>query len=249
MSSPVHKIRLDQLLVDRELCHTTEEARRFLMAGQVRVAGRKAPKPGDWVREDIVVEVDSPERYVSRGGYKLEAGLVHFGIDPTGWICLDIGSSTGGFTDCLLQHGAERVIALDAGTNQMAWKIRSDPRVDVRENFNVRHLTPATVPESVDLLVADVSFISLTLVLPPACGRLRSGGVAVVLIKPQFELPKEKVDEGGVVTDPLVRREAIEKIRLHVEQELGCVWVGWVSSPLRGGRSGNEEFLACFRKP
>jgi len=243
------KTRLDALLVDRGFFPSAEEARRALMAGSVRVGDRPAPKPGDRVDADVAITVAGRDRYVSRGGLKLEAGLSHFHVDPTGKVCLDVGASTGGFTDCLLQHGALRVHSIDVGTNQLDWRIRSDPRVAARENLNARHLTERDLGEKVEVLVADVSFISLTLVLPPARALLIPGGVAVVLIKPQFEVDRAHVAPGGIVTDPVVRLQAVENIRQFVTDVLGCAWLGSISSPLRGLRSGNEEFLAAFVTP
>ncbi len=172
------------------------------MAGEVMVGDRRVDKPGTRVEVNAPIAVAAAERYVGRGGLKLEAALTHFAIDPAGATCLDIGASTGGFTDCLLQHGAARVHAIDVGHSQLAWKIRSDPRVVVREGLNARHLTPADVPGEIALCVIDVAFISLTLILPPAFTVLSKSGVIVALIKPQFELRKEQVGRGGVVREP-----------------------------------------------
>jgi 23S rRNA (cytidine1920-2'-O)/16S rRNA (cytidine1409-2'-O)-methyltransferase len=178
---------------------------------------------------------------------KLEAALDAFKIVPTDWICLDVGASTGGFTDCLLQHGARKVYAADVGHSQLDWRIRSDPRVVVLEKLNCRYLSEAEVPEVVEFLVADVSFISLTLVLPAALKRVRSGGAAVVLIKPQFELGREDVGRGGVVRDPVLHARAVDRIRLWVEGSPFLRWNGVVESPIRGG-DGNVEFLAWIGK-
>jgi 23S rRNA (cytidine1920-2'-O)/16S rRNA (cytidine1409-2'-O)-methyltransferase len=193
------------------------------------------------------VEVVAAEKYVGRGGHKMEGALRAFGIVPEGWVCLDVGASTGGFTDCLLQHGALRVHALDVGHSQLDWKIRSHPQVIVGEKINCRYLTEKEVPELVDLLVADVSFISLTLILPASLQRVRAGGMAVVLIKPQFELSRECVGRGGVVQDPALHAQAVERIRLWVESQPGLEWRGCIESPLRGG-DGNTEFLAWIGK-
>jgi 23S rRNA (cytidine1920-2'-O)/16S rRNA (cytidine1409-2'-O)-methyltransferase len=176
----------------------------------------------------------------------LEAALTHFAIDPSGRVCLDVGASTGGFTDCLLQHGAARVYALDVGHGQLDWKIRNDPRVVVMEHHNARHLQPGDLPEKADLVVADVSFISLTLVLPPAAGVLTDGGVIVALIKPQFELSRAEVGRGGVVRDEALRDKAVEKIR-GFAAGAGWTWGGVVASPLAGA-DGNREFL-CLLQP
>ena len=196
MKSKDGKLRLDLLLVERGLFPTREKARRAIMAGEVRVGEQVADKAGTIVRSDAELRVKAAERYVGRGGLKLEAALGHFSIDPRGSVCLDIGASTGGFTDCLLQHGAMRVHAVDVGHGQLDWKIRSDPRVVVYEKLNARRLGRGDIPEPVKLCVIDVSFISLTLILPPAFELLSADGVIVCLIKPQFELSKEDVGRG-----------------------------------------------------
>ena len=215
------------------------------MAGRVTVEGQKADKPGLRVPLDAHVEVQGAERYVGRGGFKLEAALAHFQISAAGKTCLDIGSSTGGFTDCLLQHGAVKVYAIDVGRGQIDWKLRNDPRVIVREGFNARYLTSAEIGESVQLCVADVSFISLTLILPAVFALLPDAADMIVLIKPQFELSPGKVGRGGIVRDPALHAEAIEKLRRFVERE-GRRWLGVTESPIKG-REGNLEFLAHIR--
>ena len=250
------KSRLDQLLVALGLFESREKARRAIMAGQVRVGGHVADKASREFTEDAVVEVAVPERYVGRGGFKLEAALAHFTIDPTGLTCLDIGASTGGFTDCLLQHGAAKVWAIDVGHSQLDWRIRSDVRVIVREKLNARHLTRADIPDPIALAVADVAFISLTLILPPALGVLTHGGVIVPLIKPQFELRREEVSRGGIVRDPVLHEAAVARIRDFVEKMpaspcadgsiVKLEWCGHIESPILGGE-GNKEFLACLR--
>lgn len=212
------------------------------MAGRVTVAGRRAEKPGLQVPRDAHVEVQGVERYVGRGGFKLEAALAHFRVSVKGKVCLDIGSSTGGFTDCLLQHGAARVYAFDVGRGQLDWRLRNDPRVIVREGINARYLTAADIAERVQICVADVSFISLTLILPAVFALLPTAADMIVLIKPQFELAPGKVGRGGVVRDRALRAEAVEKIRRFVEEE-DWRWLGVVESPL-AGREGNIEFLA-----
>lgn len=218
------------------------------MAGTVTVAGQRVDKPGSNIAEDADVAVKASEKYVSRGGLKMEGALQAFGIDPTGWHCLDIGASTGGFTDCLLQHGAEKVWAIDVGHDQMAWKIRSDPRVEVREGLNARYLEDADVPGDRDLIVIDVSFISLALILPPATDLLKPGGYILPLIKPQFELRRDQVGRGGVVKEPALHKEAVEKIRRFCTENLPALeWKGLIESPIKGGE-GNTEFLACLRK-
>jgi 23S rRNA (cytidine1920-2'-O)/16S rRNA (cytidine1409-2'-O)-methyltransferase len=244
---PVSKIRLDQLLVARGCFESREKAQRAIMAGAVRVGEQRIDKPGTRVPEDSAITVEKGERYVGRGGLKLEAALSHFGIDASDAVCLDIGASTGGFTDCLLQHGARKVFAIDVGHSQLDWKIRSDPRVVVREKLNARHLSREDIPEPVGICVIDVSFISLTLILPPAAALLSNGGVIISLIKPQFELRREDVARGGVVRDAALHAEAVEKIRAFVGAALpGLTWSGVIESPILGGE-GNKEFLACLR--
>ena len=240
------KSRLDQLLVARGLFASREKAQRAIMAGDVTVAERVVDKAGTRVAADAIIAVKATERYVSRGGLKLEAALAHFALDPRGATCLDIGASTGGFTDCLLQHGAAKVWAIDVGHAQLDWKIRRDPRVVVREKLNARHLTRADIPDPIDLCVIDVAFISLSLILPPAAALLSNGAVIVPLIKPQFELRKEQVGKGGVVRDAALHAEAVDKIRALVATLPQLRWEGFIPSPIRGGE-GNQEFLACLR--
>jgi len=246
MNPKPQKQRLDVLLVERGLVESREKAQRAIMAGLVRVGDTVSDKPGTRVAGDALLSVKQECRYVGRGGLKMEAALKHFAVDPTGRICLDIGASTGGFTDCLLQHGAAKVHAIDVGHSQLDWKIRSDPRVVVREKLNARHLTREDIPDSIDICVIDVSFISLTLILPAAFPLLAPGGVILALIKPQFELSKEEVDVGrGVVRDPAAQQRAVEKIEQFV-RETGKTWVGLIESPILGGE-GNREFLACLQ--
>ena len=239
------KPRLDQLLVARGLCESREKAQRAIMAGDVTVGENRVDKPGTKVADDALISVKPPPRYVGRGGFKLEAALAAFTIDPAGKTCLDIGASTGGFTDCLLQHGAAKVWAIDVGHAQLDWKIRSDPRVVVREKLNARNLTRADIPDPIDLCVIDVSFISLTLILPPAFELLSPSAVIVPLIKPQFELRREDVRSGGVVRDPALHERAVEKIREFVNTIPHLEWRGCIESPILGGE-GNKEFLACL---
>lgn len=235
--------RVDVLLVARGLCDSREQARRLILAGEVRSGDRKIDKPGSKLPEDAPLEVQEKPRYVSRGGLKLEAALAAFGIDPTSWTCLDVGASTGGFTDCLLQHGAARVHAVDVGTNQLVWKLRSDPRVLAKEQFNARHMTPEDIGEKVRLAVMDLSFISLTKVLPAVFPLLDGEGTIVCLIKPQFELERADISKGGIVRDPALHERAVEKIRHFVTEDLGQKWLGLIDSPITG-TDGNREFLA-----
>ena len=230
----------------RGLFPSREKAQRAIMAGEVIVAENRVDKPGAQIPEDAEITVKGGERYVGRGGLKLEAALAAFGIDPAGALCLDIGASTGGFTDCLLQHGAARVYAIDVGHSQLDWKIRSDPRVLVREKLNARHLTRADIPEPPSICTIDVSFISLTLILPPAFEVLTPTGVIVALIKPQFELGKNEVGKGGIVRDPAGHAAAVGKVRDFVTGTLGRTWAGLIPSPILG-TEGNKEFLACLR--
>jgi 23S rRNA (cytidine1920-2'-O)/16S rRNA (cytidine1409-2'-O)-methyltransferase len=238
-------MRLDQLLVARGFSPSREKAQRSIMAGQVSVGGQKVEKSGTRVGEDAVIEVRSGEKYVGRGGLKLEAALAYFRIATQGRRALDIGASTGGFTDCLLQHGVTEVRAIDVGHGQIAWSLRNDPRVTVREGVNARFLTAADGGAPVEICVADVSFISLTLILPAAFALLAPDADMIVLIKPQFELTPDKVGKGGVVREPTFREEAVEKIRRFVEAA-GHRWCGVIESPITG-REGNVEFLAHLK--
>ena len=240
------KERLDVLLVRRGLCPSREKAQRLIMAGDVFSGGTRMDKASQTVSDDAPLEVRAAERYVGRGGLKLEGALAHFALDPAGLTCLDVGASTGGFTDCLLQHVAVKVYALDVGHGQLDWKIRRDPRVVVMEHCNARHLQAGDLQEKVQLAVADVSFISLTLVLPPVAALLTDGGMIVALIKPQFELSRAEVGRGGVVRDDAARHRAVDKIR-DFAIRLGWNWGGVVDSPVAGA-DGNRELL-CLLKP
>ena len=242
--SPRPKDRLDTVLALRGLCDSREQAKRLILAGEVIVNGHAATKPGHVVKPDDVIVLKTKPRYVSRGGLKLEGALTSFNIDPTGLTCLDAGASTGGFTDCLLQHRAAKVYAFDVGTNQLVWKIRSDSRVTAREQFNLRQLQPADVPEPIDLAVFDLSFISLTLILPAVMAVLHPDhGQLICLIKPQFELRREDVGAGGIVRDSALHQQAADRIRRFVEGCSGFRWRGCVDSPIKG-TDGNTEFLA-----
>ena len=237
------KERVDALLVARGLCESREQAKRLVLAGEVRSGDRVVDKPSTKFPEDAPLEVKEKPKYVGRGGLKMEGALAAFEISPEGWTCLDIGASTGGFTDCLLQHGAAKVHAIDVGTNQLAYKLRTDPRVVVKEQFNARGLEVSTLGEKVRLIVMDLSFISLTKILPAAFGVLEDGGFIVCLIKPQFELEREDIGKGGIVRDPELHQRAVEKIRTFVTEELGREWKGLIDSPITG-TDGNREFLS-----
>jgi 23S rRNA (cytidine1920-2'-O)/16S rRNA (cytidine1409-2'-O)-methyltransferase len=235
--------RADALLVARGLCDSREQAKRLILAGEVRSGDRPIDKPGAKLACDAPLDIREKPRFVGRGGLKLEAALDAFHIDPAGWVCLDVGASTGGFTDCLLQRGAARVHAVDVGTNQLVWKLRNDPRVVVKEQFNARHMTPEDIGEKVSLAVMDLSFISLTKVLPAVFPLLDERGTIVCLIKPQFELEKGDIAKGGIVRDPALHERAVEKIRRYVTGEPGHAWLGLIPSPITG-TDGNHEFLA-----
>ena len=242
------KVRLDQLLAARGLASSRTAAQALILEGKVRVAGQTETKAGRQVAEDAELEVEAPPRFVSRGGEKLEGAFACF-ADWTveGLVCLDVGSSTGGFTYCMLQHGAARVMAIDVGTNQLAYKLRSDPRVWVRENFNARFLTAADLPERPARAVTDVSFISLKLILPPMADVLLPGGEIVSLIKPQFEAGRGNAP-GGVVSDPAVRAQVVADISEFGTKTLGLELLGVEESPIRGKEKGNIEYLAWWRK-
>jgi 23S rRNA (cytidine1920-2'-O)/16S rRNA (cytidine1409-2'-O)-methyltransferase len=245
----VKRQRLDVLLVERGLAESREKAQRLILAGEVLVEDAPATKPGHTVPVECALRVRQPERFVGRGGFKLEAAFVHWpGLAAAGKICMDVGASTGGFTDCLLQRGAARVYAVDVGRSQLHPRLAADPRVVVRDGCNARNLQPDDLPEPVDLAVTDVSFISLRLVLPAINRLLRAGGEVVALIKPQFEAGRSEVGGGGVVRDPEIRRQVVERIRDFGAQELGWHWVGFCESPIQGP-AGNVEFLSYWRKP
>lgn len=240
------KQRLDVLVVSLGLCDSREQAQRLIIAGEVLVKDQPITKPGTKVDDSLPITVKNKPKYVSRGGLKLEGALKAFPVKAEGKICLDIGSSTGGFTDCLLQNGAIRVHAVDVGTNQLVWKLRNDPRVIVKEQFNARYMTPADLGEKVQLIVSDVSFISLTKILPAAYDCLEEGGDLLVLIKPQFELQPEDIGPGGIVRDSALHQRAVDKIHDFVVNELHREWMGVADSPITG-MEGNKEFLAWLR--
>ena len=243
------KARLDVLLVTHSLAASRTVAQALILEGKVRVDGQVETKAGRLVSDEAAIEVEASPRFVSRGGDKLEGAFTSFpGWTVDGLVCLDVGSSTGGFTDCLLQHGAARVMAVDVGTNQLAWKLRADPRVWTRENFNARYMTSADLPERPARAVTDVSFISLTLILPPMADVLLSGGEMISLIKPQFEAGRGQAP-GGVVTDPAVRARVVDDISTFGTQTLGLKLLGVAESPIRGRDKGNIEYLAWWRKP
>ena len=241
------KTRLDLLLVQRGLAPSREQAQALILAGAVLVNHQKAAKPGQAVADDAVLErLGEPLRFASRAGGKLEAALDHFAVAVGGRVCLDIGASTGGFTDCLLEHGAARVIAIDSGSNQMVWRLRNDPRVRVLERTNARYLTPDVLAGEVPtLLTMDVSFISATLLLPVVAPLLAPEAEAIVLVKPQFEAGREAVGKGGIVRDEAARRASVTRVGTCLRQ-LGAVVAPELASPVLGAE-GNQEFLLYAR--
>jgi 23S rRNA (cytidine1920-2'-O)/16S rRNA (cytidine1409-2'-O)-methyltransferase len=234
------KQRLDVAMVSRQLVDSREKAQALILSGKVMVDGQKAEKPGHSVAGTVRIEVTEPLKYVSRGGLKLEAALAHFAVDPSGKVCMDVGTSTGGFTDCLLQHGAARVHAVDTGAGQIDWKLRTDPRVVLHEKVNARYLTAAEIGEPVELICCDVSFISVTLLIPSLAPLLEANGDWIILVKPQFEVGRELVGKGGIVRDPAAQQAACEKVSKAVSA------AGFKSaltdSPILGAE-GNREFL------
>jgi len=236
--------RLDLLLVERGLAQSREKARALILAGQVLVQGQKIDKAGHSVSTDSKIELLESPKYVGRGGLKLEAALDHFRIQTAGRVCLDIGSSTGGFTDCLLQRGAARVYAIDVGTAQLDWKLRNDPRVIVHEQMNARYLGREQVPEPIDLAVCDVSFISITMILPVLPNLLAERAEMVILVKPQFELERHQVGKGGIIRDPALHHQACRRVEDAV-QRLGY-GSEIIPSPILGAE-GNQEFLLYAR--
>ena len=243
--------RLDQELVERGICESREKAKRAIMAGQALVNGHPARKPSDAVRPVDHLTLATPDKYVSRGGHKLEHALQYFQLDVTGLTAIDLGASTGGFTDCLLQAGVRHVFAVDVGHGQLAWKLRHDRRVTVMEKTNARQLTPDLFPapfSPADLVVIDCSFISLRKILPPAVALLRTSGRIVALIKPQFEAGRAEADQGsGVITDPAIHERVLHELQAFVTNETGLSWRAATASPLLGP-AGNKEFLALIEK-
>ena len=233
-------------MVERGLAKSRERAQALVLAGRVRADGRPAGKPGMTVPLEAALVVTEPDHpFVGRGGVKLDAALSRLGIDPAGRTAIDVGSSTGGFTDCLLRRGARRVLALDVGTGQLDWSLRNDPRVTVLEGVNARHLAPGDLPETPDLAVIDVSFISLRLVLPALAPLLRDGSDIVTLVKPQFEVGREDVGPGGIVRDPALHRAAVRRVA-GAAAGIGCRVVGGCASPITGAE-GNREFFLHLR--
>lgn len=241
--------RIDKLLVDRGMAESQTRAQALVMAGVVLANEKRIDKASDLVDQSAVIRIkgESAEtKYVSRGGLKLEKALEEFHIRPDEYNCLDVGSSTGGFTDCLLKHGAAHVTAVDAGTNQLVWSLRSDPRVDVRENVNAREIKPADFAELFDLAVMDVSFISVTKILPAIVPLLKATGRIVILIKPQFEVRRAEVGKGGIVKDPEKHDRVVREVNDFAET-CGLIVASTIESPIRGAE-GNKEFLALYER-
>jgi 23S rRNA (cytidine1920-2'-O)/16S rRNA (cytidine1409-2'-O)-methyltransferase len=253
VSKSSEKIRLDKLLVERGLVPSRERAQALILAGKVLVDEQKVEKAGTPTESHAEIKLLGEDlKYVSRGGLKLERALEHWQIDVTAKVCLDVGASTGGFSDCFLQHAAARVIAVDTGHGQIAFKLRQDPRVRLLEKTNARYLTREQLGESIDVIAMDVSFISATLVLPaviasafPQSAPDPNGRAAVVLVKPQFEAGRDKVGKGGIVSDPEVQQQVVEKVRASVK-ELGATATDVIDSPILGSE-GNREFLLYAR--
>jgi 23S rRNA (cytidine1920-2'-O)/16S rRNA (cytidine1409-2'-O)-methyltransferase len=242
------KQRLDKLILDRDLAPSIEKARALIMAGQVVVGEHTVDKAGQQVDVDAEIRLRGENLpYVSRGGLKLRKALDQFGIDASGLVAVDVGSSTGGFTDCLLQSGAVKVFAIDVGYGQLAWKLQQDPRVVSMERTNIRTVNPAQLDDVPELAVVDASFISLSKVLPATVGLLKSGGRIIALIKPQFEAGKGEVGKGGIVRDPAVHEKVIEDVS-RTASDLGLTVAGLCESPITGA-DGNREFLILLQKP
>jgi 23S rRNA (cytidine1920-2'-O)/16S rRNA (cytidine1409-2'-O)-methyltransferase len=240
------KARIDQTLIERGFFESRERAQRAIMAGEVRVGEQPITKPATMIDIDALISVAEPPQFVSRGATKLSGALDFFRIDVRDNVALDIGASTGGFTDCLLQRGATKVFAVDVGRGQLAWKIRNDPRVVVLEKVNARFLSKEQIPQFVDVCVIDVSFISLTLILPRAFELITPDGVILALIKPQFELQRKDVGRGGIVREPVLHEKAQQKI-VNFVKEADYRVVGLVPSAITG-TDGNQEFFVCIRK-
>lgn len=241
------KTRIDQLLVSGGFAPSRAKAQAMVMAGVVLADDRRVDKASETFPDTVAIRIKGMAeemRYVGRGGLKLEAALTHFQIDPSGYECIDIGSSTGGFTDCLLQHGAAHVVAIDAGTNQLDWRLRNDERVEVREKTNARKLVPDDFDRQFDLAVMDVSFISVSKVIPAIVPLLNATARLIVLIKPQFEVGRDDVGKGGIVKDPMLHDQVVEMVNTHVTS-LGLKHIGTIDSPIPGAE-GNKEFLSAY---
>jgi 23S rRNA (cytidine1920-2'-O)/16S rRNA (cytidine1409-2'-O)-methyltransferase len=240
--------RIDKLLVDRGLADSRTKAQALVMAGAVLANEQLVNKASDQFDQEAIIRIKAEARapYVGRGGVKLEAALREFGIEVCGWTCLDVGASTGGFTDCLLQRGAARVVAVDVGHNQIDWRLRSDPRVEVREGVNARYLQPADFQDQFEIVTIDVAFISVTKILPAVVPLVKAEGCIITLIKPQFEVGKGEVGKGGIVKDEAQHQRVVSEVNA-VAQSLGLKVSGVMDSPIKGA-DGNAEFLALYRR-
>lgn len=250
IGSVTKKIRVDELLVAKGLVESRSKAAAVILAGKVWQGTRRLDKPGHKIPEDTEITLESPPRYVSRGGEKLEGALQHWKLNVTDLVGMDAGASTGGFTDCLLQHGASKVYCVDVGTGQLHWKLRQDERVWFREKQHILEIEPKDMPESpYDIVVTDLSFISLKRVLPHLWNFLKPGGHLIALVKPQFECTPEEANKAkGIIRDPGVQKRVLHEILALAEEELtGCDSLGWCHSPIQGG-DGNREFLACWKR-
>ena len=247
MTQKTAKARLDALMLEQGLAASRHRARALIMAGKVRVNGERIEKPGREVPLNADLAVEEDLRYVSRGGLKLEAALETFAVNPEGLVVLDAGASTGGFTDCLLQHGAAGVVAVDVGYGQLDWRLRNDPRVTVMERKNIRFMEPKSLPVPIDAAVADLSFISLKLVLPTLMHLVPPGAWIIALVKPQFEVGRGEVGKGGVVREAQRIRAAVDKVKASA-RECGYEVLGELKSPIKGPK-GNQEVLIHIRKP
>ncbi len=242
------KQRIDKLLIEKGLAETEKEARALVMTGVVLVNERRVEKSSEPFSPDAKIRIKgqtAESKYVGRGGLKLEKALREFHIQPSEYVCLDVGASTGGFTDCLLQNGAKKVVSVDVGTNQLVWKLRNDERVEARENVNARSLKPEDFKEKFDLIVMDVSFISAAKIIPALPALLKESGSVVILIKPQFEVKKDEVEKGGIVSDPKKHARVIAEVNSFAET-CGLKNASVIESPILGAE-GNKEFLALYR--
>lgn len=243
------KQRIDKLLVEKGFTDSRTKAQALVMAGVVLVNEMRVEKPSEVFAADAKIRLkgqSAESKYVGRGGLKLEKALLEFHIQPNEYVCLDVGASTGGFTDCLLRHGAKKVVAIDVGTNQLVWKLRSDERVETRENVNARYLQPEDFAEKFDLIVMDVSFISVTKILPALVPLLKENGVIIVLIKPQFEVGKGEVEKGGIVKDAQKHERVIKEVN-DFAGKAGLKVCGVIESPILGA-DGNREFLSLYER-
>ncbi len=245
----MNKERIDKLIIEHGFTESLEKARALIMSGKILVNEQRVEKPSEQFPREAKIRIkdeNAESKYVGRGGLKLERALQEFQVDVKNFVCLDVGASTGGFTDCLLQHGAKKVVAIDVGINQLDWKLRNDSRVEVRENINARYLEPKDFAEKFDLIVMDVSFISVKKIFPALVPLLKDTGKLITLIKPQFEVRRDEVEKGGVITDKKKHERVVKEINASAEENNLKV-LGVISSPILGAE-GNKEFLALYEK-